>query len=94
MDKDGRAFGTEFALSDSMRTIELNASTVKPYPAVVLPQDWPGVCSYYYPQSLSVTGHPHWDNIEYVQVSLRGNLYPDGKKKNKGIIIEKIVLEY
>lgn len=94
MDKNGRAFGTEFALSDSMATIELDASAVKPYPAVVLPQDWPGVCSYYYPQSISVTGNPDWDNIEYVQVSLRGHLYPDGKKKNKGIIIEKIVLEY
>lgn len=94
MDKNGRAFGAEIPLSSSMEMIEIDASTLQPYPAVVLPQDWPGVCSYYYPQSVSVTGLPDWDNMEQVQISLRGNLYPEGEKQNKGIAIEKIVLEY
>ena len=67
---------------------------MQPYPAVVLPQDWPGVCSYYYPQSVAVTGLPDWNNMEQVQISLRGNLYPEEEKQNKGIAIEKIVLEY
>ena len=94
MDKNGRAFGVPFQLSDSMKMIEIDVNTLKPYPAVVLPQDWPGVCSYYYPQSVKVSGLPDWDNMELVQVSLRGNLYPENKKQNKGIIVEKVVLEY
>lgn len=94
MDKNGRAFGAEFPLSGSMKVIEIDATTLQPYPAVVLPQDWPGVCSYYYPQSVAVTGLPDWNNMEQVQISLRGNLYPEEEKQNKGIAIEKIVLEY
>ena len=77
-----------------MKMIEIDVNTLKPHPAVVLPQDWPGVCSYYYPQSVKVSGLPDWDNMELVQVSLRGNLYPENKKQNKGIIVEKVVLEY
>lgn len=94
MDKNGRAFGTDFSLSQSMQMIEIEVITLKPYPAVVLPQDWPGVCSYYYPQSIAVTGLPDWDNMEQVQISLRGNLYPEGQKQNNGIVVEKVVLEY
>ena len=94
MDKNGRAFGADFTLSGSMKMIEIDAAALQPYPAVVLPQDWPGVCSYYYPQSVGVTGQPDWENMEQVQISLRGNLYPEGKKQNKGIVIEKILLEY
>lgn len=89
MDKNGRAFGAEFPLSSSMKVIEIDATTLQPYPAVVLPQDWPGVCSYYYPQSVTATGFPDWDNMEQVQISLRGNLYLEGEKQNKGIVIEK-----
>ena len=77
-----------------MKVIEIDTTILQPYPAVVLPQDWPGVCSYYYPQSVSVTGFPDWDNMEQVQISLRGNFYPEGEKQNRGIIVEKIVLEY
>ena len=94
MDKNGRAFGADCTLSGSMKMIEIDAAALQPYPAVVLPQDWPGVCSYYYPQSVGVTGQPDWENMEQVQISLRGNLYPEGKKQNKGIVIEKILLEY
>lgn len=94
MDKNGRAFGTCFPLSNAMKPIEIDVDILQPYPAVVLPQDWPGVCPYYYPQSVSVIGLPDWDNMEQVQISLRGNLYPEREKQNKGIVVEKIVLEY
>lgn len=94
MDKNGRAFGAVFPLSDTMREIEIDASTLTSYPAVILPQDWPGVCAYYYPQSLDVAGTPDWIGMEFVQISLRGDLYPDTHKQNKGILVEKIVLEY
>lgn len=94
MDKNGRAFGAVFSLSDSMRMVELNVVDFRPYPAVILPQDWPGVSSYYYPQSVNVSGLPDWDNMEFVQISLRGSLYSANEKHNKGIIMEKIVLEY
>lgn len=94
MDKNGRAFGSAFNLTNSMQEITIDVSSVSTFPAVVLPQDWPGVCSYYYPQSKNVSGKPDWDNIELVQVSLRGNLYPDGQKHDKGIIVEKFILEY
>lgn len=94
MDKNGRAFGCELPLTDKMTMHIIDASALYPYPAVVLPQDWPGVCSYYYPQSICVSGNPDWDNMEYVQVSLRGNMYRPGHKKDKSITVEKIVLEY
>lgn len=94
VDKNGRAFGARFPLSDLLEMIEIDTASLQSYPAVVLPQDWPGVCSYYYPQSIAVTGLPDWDAMEQVQISLRGDLYPEGQKQNKGIIIEKVVLEY
>lgn len=94
MDKNGRAFGCEVPLTEEMTMHTLDASDLKPYPAVVLPQDWPGVCSYYYPQSINVTGNPDWDNMEYVQISLRGDIYEPNHKKDKCIAVEKIVLEY
>lgn len=95
VDKDGRAFGAEFPLTADMKEIEVPVSALTPKPAVVLPQDWPGVCDYYYPQSTSgVTGQPDWDGVERVQVSLRGELYDDNNKANRGIVVEKIVLGY
>lgn len=95
MDKDGHTIGSVFPLSDKMRMIELDVAGFKSYPAVVLPQDWPGVCSYYYPQSLcKSTVSPSWDNMEQVQISLRGDLYVESERDNKGIVIEKVVLEY
>ena len=93
LDKEGRAFGAVFPLSGEMEMIEIDASTLKPFPAVVLPQDWPGVCSYYYPQSLNVSGAPDWADIEFVQISLRDDIFPEGRRTDKGIALERIALE-
>ena len=51
--------------------------------------------AYYYPQSTTtVAVQPDWDGMERVQVSLRGELYDEGNKTNRGIVVEKIVLGY
>ena len=95
VDKDGRAFGAAFPLTADVEAIEVPVSSLKPMPAVVLPQDWPGVCDYYYPQSTTtIAVQPDWDGMERVQVSLRGELYDEGNKTNRGIVVEKIVLGY
>ena len=95
VDKDGRAFGVAFPLTADVEEIEVPVSSLKPMPAVVLPQDWPGVCDYYYPQSTTtIAVQPDWDGMERVQVSLRGELYDEGNKTNRGIVVEKIVLCY
>lgn len=94
IDKNGHTSGSVISLTPDMRETEIFVSGFKPITGVILPQDWPGVCSYYMPEySFEDTGFD-WNNVEKVQVSLRGELYPDGKKKDKGIAVEKIILNY
>ena len=94
MDKDGHTVAATIPLTDRMQMVEADPSTLTPAPAVVLPQDWPEVCSYYYPQSLQPADTLDWSAIEFVQVSLRDTLYPRDNLKNKGIQIQQIILEY
>ena len=59
----------------------------------MLPQDWPGVNSYWYPASMQTYTIPlDWTIAEFVQVSLRNELYDTSNQKNKGVIVEKIEL--
>lgn len=94
IDKNGHTSGSVISLTPDMRETEIFVSGFKPVTGVILPQDWPGVCSYYMPEYSFGDAEFDWNNVEKVQVSLRGELYPDDKKKAKGIAVEKIILNY
>lgn len=94
IDKNGHTSGTVIPLPSEMKDTEITVAGFNPVTAVILPQDWPGVCSYYMPEYSFDDTAFDWNNVEKVQVSLRGELYPADKKKNKGIAVEKIILNY
>lgn len=94
IDKNGHTSGSVISLTPDMKETEISVAEFKPVTGVILPQDWPGVCSYYMPEYSFEDTELDWDSVEKVQVSLRGELYPDDKKKNKGIAVEKIILNY
>lgn len=94
IDKNGHTSGSVISLTPDMKETEISVSGFKPVTGVILPQDWPGVCSYYMPEYSFEDTEFDWNNVEKVQVSLRGELYPEGKRKDKGIAVEKIILNY
>lgn len=93
VDKDGRGYGAVFQLDRETSDILIPVSSLVPMKAAMLPQDWPGVNSYWYPVSMQTNTSPlDWTIAEFVQVSLRDELYTAGNLKNKGIVVEKIEL--
>lgn len=93
VDKDGRGYGAVFQLGREASDILIPVSSLVPMKAAMLPQDWPGVNSYWYPASMQTNTSPlDWTIAEFVQVSLRDELYNAGNQKNKGIVVEKIEL--
>lgn len=93
VDKDGRGYGAVFQLDRETSDILIPVSSLVPMKAAMLPQDWPGVNSYWYPVSMQTYASPlDWTIAEFVQVSLRDELYNAGNQKNKGIVVEKIEL--
>lgn len=93
VDKDGRGYGAVFQLDRETSDILIPVSSLVPMKAAMLPQDWPGVNSYWYPASMQTNTSPlDWTIAEFIQVSLRDELYTAGNLKNKGIVVEKIEL--
>lgn len=96
VDKDGRGYGAVFQLQPDVSEILIPVSTLIPTKAAMLPQDWPGVNSYWYPASMQPDYDTalDWQAVENIQISLRDELYDIGNYKNKGIVVEKIDLIY
>lgn len=93
VDKDGRGYGAVFQLGQEVSDILIPVSSLVPTKAAMLPQDWPGVNSYWYPASTQTYTIPlDWTIAEFVQVSLRNELYDTSNQKNKGVVVEKIEL--
>ena len=94
VDKEGRGYGAAFNLKAEASDILIPVSDLVPTKAAMLPQDWPGVNPYWYPASAQENNGIalDWKIIEFVQVSLREELYDVGNWKNKGIVVEKIEL--
>lgn len=94
IDADGNTVGTIVPLKGEISDISMPVADFKSYKGVILPQDWPGVCSYYLREYSTDSKTFNWDKVEKIQVSLRGDLYTADSKKNKGVIVEKIALNY
>jgi hypothetical protein len=96
VDSQGRAYGAVVDLSPRMGDILIPVSSLRPMKAAMLPQDWPGVNPYWYPLSSEETAAAgdgiNWKDIQYVQVSLRDELYPIDQLKDKGVVVERIDL--
>lgn len=93
VDKEGRGFGFNFEINDDVSDIIVPISELQLTKAVMLPQDWPGVNPYWYPLSTKpVVSSLKWDDVRFVQISLRDESYAPNDLKNKGIIVEKIEL--
>ncbi|MCK4751131.1 MAG: hypothetical protein KAT15_28930, partial [Bacteroidales bacterium] len=96
IDKDGFAWGAEIPVSLNWQEIEVALSNLQPGKAAMLPQDWPGVNSYWYPnpEDNNTEGSFQLENIEKVQISLRKELYPDSEDESHGIEIERVILSF
>ncbi len=93
VDKNGRGYGAVFSLKEESSDILIPISSLVPMKAAMLPQDWPGVNSYWYPASMQPDGSSlEWSAAELLQVSLRDELFETGNQKNKGVVIEQIDL--
>ena len=93
VDKEGKGHGTVFSLKPDASDILIPVSSLVSTKAVLLPQDWPGVNSYWYPASIKPdTSNLDWTRAEFIQISLRDELYDTTKLKNKGIVVEKMEL--
>ena len=94
VDKEGRGYGAAFDLKADASDILIPVSDLVPTKAAMLPQDWPGVNPYWYPASAQENNGIalDWKIIDFVQVSLREELYNIGNQKNKGVVVERIDL--
>lgn len=94
VDREGRGYGAVFNLKDEVSDILIPVSELIPTKAAMLPQDWPGVNPYWYPASAQNNNGValDWRIIDFVQISLREELYDVENQKNKGIVVEKIDL--
>lgn len=96
VDQDGRGYGYVFPLKADMERIVIPVSSLVPTKAVMLPQDFPGINEYWYPESVKENSNKplDWKQIAYVQISLREEIYSPDKLKDKGVIVKKIQLLY
>ena len=94
VDKEGRGYGAVFYLKAEMSDILIPVSELVPTKAAMLPQDWPGVNPYWYPASTQKNNGIalDWSIVDFVQISLRDELYDVGNQKNKGLIVEEVDL--
>lgn len=91
IDKNGYAYGAPIHLNtEGLSDIEIPVSKLVPVKAAMLPQDWPAVNSYWYPNSTKKNNPSiDWSSIEFIQFSLRDELYQKNDLTDKGIYIEK-----
>lgn len=85
VDTDGRAWGAnieninaEETLTNEFVKYTIKEESLAPIPAAMLPQDWPGVNSYWYPNSKTNTltyDQIDWSKIEFVQLTMRDSWY-------------------
>ena len=96
VDRDGRGYGAVVGLPPEMGYVDIPADALQSYPAAMLPQDWPGANSYYFPLSLenNDTLQINWNAIDFIQFSMRNDIYPEDDLKNKGVELESITLIY
>ena len=96
VDSGGRGYGVLVDLPEELKEIDVPVDGLKPYPAAMLPQDWPGVNSYYYTLSLGEYDPStiDWTDIDHIQISMRRDIYPADDLKDKGVELESIKLIY
>ena len=97
VDTEGRGYGNTFSIKPDMQQILIPVSALRPTKGVILPQEYPGgITPYYYPASIRDNDNVllKWGNIDFVQISLRDEIYPVEQLKDKGIIIKKIQLVF
>lgn len=95
VDNDGNAWGAEISLTTSYGNKTVNVSSLVPYKAAMIPQDWPGVNSYWYPASVSNSASYStidWSKVDFVQISLRKDLFNNNLDKTHSISIGTITM--
>lgn len=81
IDTEGRGYGNTFSIKPDMQQILIPVSALRPTKGVILPQEYPGgITPYYYPASTRDNDNVplKWENIDFVQISLRDEIYPVG----------------
>lgn len=97
VDCDGNAWGKPITLTNAYRDIVVDVSDLVPYKAAMLPQDWPGLNSYWYPMSEANTATASaidWSHIDHVQLSMRKDLYQNSTlNRQRGFSLDYIKVD-
>lgn len=96
VDSNGRGLGVKFSLKSESTVVNIPITEFTSMKAVMLPQDWPGVNSYWYPNSIDKVSKDKfdWNEVEFVQISLRDDIYGKDNLGVKTIVVEDIILNY
>lgn len=92
VDSEGKGYGAVVSICPERRIVDIPVSQLRPMKAAMLPQDWPGVNSYYFPASLEkyTMDDLDWNKVAWVQVSMRNEIYPSNQLVDKSVTLEKI----
>ena len=92
---DGTAFGKTITLSANYVDINVAASELQPVRAAMLPQDWPGVCSYWFPASASNSvAAIDFSKLERVQLAMRKELYAANQLNvARGVSLASVIMK-
>ena len=93
VDNDGKAWGKEITLGNNLSDITVNVSDLEPYKAAMLPLDWPGVNTYWFPASVSNNTSYNaidWSKVDFIQLSMRKDLYSNQLNQSRGFSLDYV----
>ena len=97
VDNDGNAWGKPITLTGEYQDITVDVDDLVPYKAAMLPQDWPGLNSYWYPQSegnTATSASIDWSKVDHVQLSMRKDLYQNNTlNRERGFSLDYIKMD-
>gem|GEM_PF-4061816 len=82
---DCTSWSVPVELTEKMRPIVVPVSRLSRDVAPMLPQDWPGINSYWYPSLESHSDKIDWNKIENIFFSLRDRLFTNSSEKKQGL---------
>lgn len=93
--RDGWVRGTRIPLTSEWKELDIRLGRLEPMTATWLPRPYPTVGLDYWDQPDRSRGGPiDWSQLEAIQISFGGRLFPEAVNESHAIEIERIVLVY
>ncbi len=90
---DCRSWSMEIPATTEMASVRMPLSSLRPDKAPMMPQDWPGVNPYWYPQVSAEGQSVDWSKVEHCIVSMRDELY-ENPEEPKGFVLKSVYLNF